>query len=610
MTMADIHLDKEFISLFSSLSKLETHPAAASDAASLVQSLQQKTNGPSGVVHFLLRRLWLPVSAADESQNVLLQGDNALSVLVHLVESRPSAYMSLAASAVRRDVEKKFSLNIGSNDNDDDEASKEVSDALIMALAKLLIGPNSDNQVGIATDASASLLTLCRWDGERNNRCGAISERVLCTINILWYHLRAQGEQKRRESSCSQIRISALMVDVCLLGRDEMSLALSNGVNDHGNSGGTNTTTCIMDKLLHIALDHPNDDPLLQVSALDQLERLTVHDNPQYPVKSERADFLLANDVLRRGLLCLVGGSGDLSTDAANEDDYEWGEADPINGGAALRLLTEICRVGVASSASMSEATRHKFQLLLSSFRRALHNFDPRGELERLSYIYAVSSLVASCAMVASSSSASTAAVAAVNAVLSDMTLLHEWLSLHSRVSQPKLKSTVLCSLSQVMEPAMWKDEGMGTKNSTTRRPSDNIAIQLYQAFSQANNNRDSAELILASTKSPFVEERLGAYDILRALVSRGVCVRLLLLYDDGSGNGSGSSFLDWLLNHDLESTNEGKEAKYQVVDSMLSQNSDLLGGLLPARALRQLEEWRRKGPNFVTAIPWEMATE
>ena len=141
-------------------------------------------------------------------------------------------------------------------------------------------------------------------------------------------------------------------------------------------------------------------------------------------------------------------------------------------------------------------------------------------------------------------------------------------------------------------------------------RPSDSLVLQLYQTFSHANHERDSTELILASAKSPFVEERLGAYDILRALVMRNVGLRLLLLYDDGTGKGSGSSFLEWLLNQDLEYTVEGKKAKYKIAKSMLSCNGNVIGGLLTAKALRQLEEWVRSGPNFVTTVQWEMATE
>ncbi|KAL9181608.1 hypothetical protein ACHAXT_010413 [Thalassiosira profunda] len=544
--------EAELASLLTSLS------GGGTDASACTKALEAKLDGPAGLVRTLLPRIWLP-------SNEGVVGDSALRILAHLVETRPSEYMALVASAVRRDVQQKLFCN-------------------------LLVGPNSDDQVGIATDASASLLALCKWDGDQNHS-GNIAKRVLSTIDNLWHHLGQQGKEQQRQSSSSQMRIAALMIDVCLLGGLEMSLSLSNG-----NSGS------IMGKLLQIALDYPNDDPLLQVSALDQLERLAVHDNAKYPVTAERADFLLGNDVLRRGLLCLVGSPGDLSRDASASD--EWGEADPINGGAALRLLTEICRVGVSSVESASDATRNKFKLLMSTFQRALHNFNPHGELERLSYIYAVSALVGSCAMVASSSSSDASSANVANTVMADKELLYEWLSLHSRVSQPKLKSTVLCSLSQVLEPAMWKDEGGA---NTVARPNDSIALQLYQAFGHANNERDSAELILTSAKSPFAEERLGVYNLLNALVMRGMCVRMLLLYNDGQG--SGSSFLEWLLNQDAESTTEGKKVKYQIVVSLLSENSNLLGGLLPARAIRQLEEWKRAGPNY-NASTLEMATE
>ena len=54
--------------------------------------------------------------------------------------------MSLTASAIRHDVE-RFSTS-----------DKEVSDALLTALAKLVVGPNSDDQVATTTDASAALL--------------------------------------------------------------------------------------------------------------------------------------------------------------------------------------------------------------------------------------------------------------------------------------------------------------------------------------------------------------------------------------------------------------------------------------------------------------------
>ncbi len=232
--------------------------------------------------------------------------------------------MVIAASTVRQDIERNFATNANEG--------KEASNALLLALSRLLVSPNSDNQVGVAMDAHSSLLVLCCWDRGQDH-CDSIARRVLSTIDMLWSHLQQLESRKKRKSSTSQMRIAALMVDTCLLGGDKMSWALSSGI----------------DKLLHIALDYPNDDPLLQLSALDQLERLTVHNN----VNAARVEFLLGHDILRRGLLCLVGSQSNLSKDTNNND--KWEDMDPINGVSAIRLLTEICHVGVMSSASVSK---------------------------------------------------------------------------------------------------------------------------------------------------------------------------------------------------------------------------------------------------------------
>jgi hypothetical protein len=197
--------------------------------------------------------------------------------------------------------------------------------------------------------------------------------------------------------------------------------------------------------------------------------------------------------------------------------------------------------------------------------------------------------------------------------ILRDKTLLHDWLSLHSRVAQPKLKSAVLCSIAQVLEPSSWNDESVNAqqKNSsdeqTNARPNDAIALQLYQAFSDANGSRDATDLLLASAKSPFVEERLGAYCLFKTLVMRGATLQMLLLHKDENGN---ISVLVWLLNHHNESTTEGRLAKYQIVDTMMSCSGTLIRGLIPDKMARELQLWVEKGPAYTKSIPWEMATE
>ena len=507
-----------------------------------VSLLESKLGGLDGVVNALLPKLWLPPPNDGSDDNI------ALLILVHLVDTHPKKYMALAASAIRGDVDQKF--NTGGMDIDTgNEQPYVVSDALLLALAKLLVAPNSDTQTGIATDAHAALLQLCRWDNfnyHKSNTCQTLFHH----LDTIWDYLLEQ--QKDRESSTAQMRIAAIMIDACLLGGKEMSLALSEN---------------LMDKLLHIALDYPNEDPLLQMTALDQLERLTIQ-NKDYPITRERAEFLLGNGNLHQGLLYLVGSP---NTNESSSSDIEF---DPINGWAALRLLTEISRVGISSSNSIAEVTRHQFLSLLGCFHNALNELVPRGEGERLTYIYAVSSLVASCATSKTNEEMS-------KVILKDTVLLNGWLSLLSRSSQPKLKSAVLSSLSQVIEPGMWREEG------------------------EANDQKDPTECLLLSAKSPFVEERLGALNVFRAMVTRPSCVRMLLMYKGADD----STFVDWLLNQDNESTNEGRQAKYHIVESLLSGDNNI-EGLIPAPAFRELKLWKSRGPAHITTIPWDLATE
>jgi len=540
VSITELKDDEQVIKIFLSLSEsISSADNTSNNVTTNINLLEEKLGGPSEVISYLLPRLW---SSGPDNNDI--RGDGALSILTYLVENKPADYMAATASSVRQSISTTFNQM----SDIDEQNNKAVCDALILALSKLLIG--SDEKVSVSTDGQASLLELCKYDANNNN-CNEVSKRVLTTIDTIWYHLKKQDNQ--REASTSQIRISSLMIDICLLGEIEMGLSLSIG---------------IMDKLLQIALDHQNNDPLLQISALDLLEHLAIH-SAAYPMNKIRADFLLGNDTLHQGLLCLA--------------------VDPINGGASLRLLTELCRVGVLSSSSINETTQGKFHLLLTGFQKTLQNFHPQGELERLSYVYCISSLVGCCCTATDDDM--------LNNILNDTTLVHGWLSLH-RVSQPKLKSTVLSSLSQVVEPSLWKE--VLESNNIVSRPSDSNVLQLYQQLGDANNGIDSAELILDSAQSSFVEERLGAYDLLRALVMRGNIVRLLLLQ---------GSFIELLLNQNLESTIEGKKSKYKIVVALLESNANILGGLISKKALLTLQELKEGGPNFKTTT-YELATE
>jgi hypothetical protein len=80
----------------------------------------------------------------------------------------------------------------------------------------------------------------------------------------------------------------------------------------------------------------------------------------------------------------------------------------------------------------------------------------------------------------------------------------------------------------------------------------------------------------------------------------------MLLLYKGDDGN---STFVEWLLNQDNESTNEGRQAKYNIVQSLLSDDNNI-EGLISTKAFREMQLWRKRGSSHRTTIPWDLATE
>jgi hypothetical protein len=147
-----------------------------------------------------------------------LDGQDAVTLLSYLVESHPLEYMAITASSVRKVIERDFVFTGIIDEN------KTVSDALLLALAKLLVGPNSEDQVGIATDAHTALLVLCRWDNGHEYH-SSIAKRVLITLDMVWSQLQLLVGGK--QSSTSIMRIAALMIDICLLGGEEMEFWIS-----------------------------------------------------------------------------------------------------------------------------------------------------------------------------------------------------------------------------------------------------------------------------------------------------------------------------------------------------------------------------------------------
>mmetsp|Transcript_35160 Transcript_35160/g.83985 ORF Transcript_35160/g.83985 Transcript_35160/m.83985 type:complete len:525 (-) Transcript_35160:151-1725(-) len=516
---------------------------------SLVELLSADARGRADV-EALLGRVENIDDELDELVSLLVdrvfgdrQDDGSLSVLTYLVERNPNLYLARTSRKIR-DVVRARELPF-----------LFITDNLLLQLAKLIVGPDSDNQTSASVDARDALFRLCaepyRQQSIQNTK------QTLGNLENLWQYLLNQKDAAaRRKSSSLVIRIASFMVDLCMLGGDVFALA------DEGGEAS------VMGKL--ITLVSSKEDPLMQASALDQLGRLAA-----FPMTNERASFLLGNKSLHNCLFALI-------------------EAD-LNGEAALRVITDICGVGINAPVSLDADTRKQFTDLLRKLHLRLQNTHPYGELEQLSYINAVSSLVTASLTPGSSSDSET--------IMNDSRLISGWLSLQS-LTRPRLKGVTLSSLAQAIEPSMRLSN---PGDDPSARPSDRMVIKLLQTFGEANDHRDPTELLIASAKAPFIEERLGSVDVIRALSMRGASLRMMLLYNGGT---EGCTFVDWLMDEENDPTREGKKAKYELISSMLECNSTIIEGVLPSAVVRELLEWKKGGPSHRRRISWEMATQ
>lgn len=299
---------------------------------------------------------------------------------------------------------------------------------------------------------------------------------------------------------------------------------------------------------MHLLVDMMTDssDPLLQMSTLDLVEKLAT----TLPMHGNRATWLFSHNVLHP-LLEMAGAHDD---------------ADPILGGPALRTLSSLCQLAHRDASLFGLGGSE----LLTGFHHALRNFNTTGELDRLAFIDAASSFAS-------------ASPDALEVVLDDAEIRESWLSLN--VAQPKLKSAILMSVALVINPLPEKDSNGDSIAQVI--PSNALAMRLYSSLGLVNG-RDSTELVLSLAKSPLVEERLGAYALLESVAKQGTGAQVLL---------TSPGFFDFLVDRQTESTKEGKEAKFAIVQAIMNSSAR---GLLADDIVKQLEKILKEGPYYV----------
>ena len=340
------------------------------------------------------------------------------------------------------------------------------------------------------------------------------------------------------------VRCASAVIDMAVIADASMEYAITLGATE----------------LLLLMLTDESD-PLLQMSILDLVEKMAT----VLPMHNSRAKWLYSASILHP-LLQMVGGTQGMEC------------PDPILGGPALRLLATLCR--------LSQRDNSLFRLggteLLTGFHRALRNFDGgSGELDRLALVDAISSFAS-------------ASTEALEAVIDDPMTRDAWLSL--AVAQPKLKSVILYSAAMVIDPPL-EMKISGDSVMYVNAPSNALTMRLYSSIGLTNGG-DATKIILSIAKSPFIETRLGAYALLAAFAKHGTGSQVLL---------SHAGFYEFLISREGETTKEGKEARYGIVQAVMGSEAR---ELLADSITKTLEKFLQEGPHFMQPLKFEVFTE
>jgi len=506
---------------------------------------------------------------------------------------------------------------LSSSTSDDDT---EVSDSALDAIVGQLQSPSGE----VATHTTQALLALCKYGGARGGSAArtTIGKRIILALTSSWNTTITSSSSSEEpisnhHYSTVTVRYASLLVSILTTSSGTV------GADDEEDLLQVAIQQSSLDLLLLDVVS--SDDPLLQMSILDQIERFATKGLAK--MGALRREWLTSSKVVRPLLRLAGGGDGDDDDDgqvegAGGSMDDDGGDSamdsampHPILGGSALRILSSICKIipthdpiTTPSSWSSSSSSSAAERVLLTGFHRALRTFAryANGEVERIALVDAISSFasVSEYALTSVLEEEEEEKRMGFGEEEEGVVLRERWLDIGS-MPQSKLKALVLCSIARVMDPSSLEEADSNGEDGDGRQryyvPSSKTSLQLFQCFGQVNTNGNTSpeQLLLNFSKSPFVEVRLGAYELMRAFVSKVKTGATILLSQEG--------FLEFLLSGEGESVKEGKEARFAIVQAVLNSGTRQL---LAENIVKDLERVVSEGPYYVKSVNWQLATE
>jgi Proteasome non-ATPase 26S subunit len=519
--------DRERIALL-----VELRDAFTNEADSLSElRARLEEHSPKQIMSAVVPRLLFAPPEPSATGAEALSSDDALNILGYLVapsssvtNESASKYLEAASQVMRSELEQEFR-------NHERVATGRALHISAKFISILVHQACTGWNVAVAQNSQTSIVLLHHQ---------LLQQSSPETVSFLWneivttwsnamksIHVYQSGRTDQAASTIC-IRCATLTVDLVCQSDRAMQWALE-----------ASALTLLLE-----LFQGTSGDPLLQLSVLDLFQTLA----STRPLHVIRSQWLLS-DAVTQPLLRAAGVS------SSSEGSIE---ADPYLQGPALRVLASLCGCVTMSGAE------HSRDGLVDDLLRALRSFDVTegGELDRLAFIDAVSSLAATSSM-------------ALHKILDDAVLRETWLNLS--VAQPKLKSAILVSMAHVMDP----EEANGPNGLTNED-----RMQLYAALATVNrgpNHANSTELLLHLVGSPIPEIRLGVYRLFQAVAQNALGGQVLL---------TSPPFFDFLLSSSdrmIESTYDGRILKYAIVEAVFRNTT--LQQLVSKEIVAQLQQ-------------------
>ena len=251
--------------------------------------------------------------------------------------------------------------------------------------------------------------------------------------------------------------------------------------------------------------------------------------------------------------------------------------------GTSLRVLGMIYRTvfvsGQEGTTTLTGASPSDPRLTRAILSVVLKYVDSSRDTDRLSAMQAI------CSFAGASSEG-------LRLVIEDPVLLRTWLDIRAMTTE--MKAASLRSIARVLKDQPGKEVG-----EADRAVSLDLKRLLFTRLGEMNNATTTMVFLMNHLRQPIPTTRHAVFDIMTGVASQPTGWGLRLLWGF-------SGFREFILDRRTETSKEGKEWKFAIIESTMQCDSKSIMG---EDFLEELQDYLRKGPFYAPRVEAEVDT-